>query len=168
MHVLPSRCHVSVPFDPASPLRKERMVRTVPRGRGSSLAAITADFCNNIGTLLPRANATACPQLAKADFVSSSHRLAWTLLGANLATAFEGRTEQAEVGGPEFDHVGAVGLGAEDRDGSCLRSSGPAYRALVRDASNVPVEPGNEPPPPGVVCVRGFARQPPIPDRAPS
>jgi hypothetical protein len=41
---------VSVPFDPASPLRKERMVRTVPRDRGSSLAAITADFCNTIGT----------------------------------------------------------------------------------------------------------------------
>jgi hypothetical protein len=39
---------------------------------------------------------------------------------------------------------------------------------LVRDASNVPVEPGNDLPPPGVVCVRGFARQPPIPDRAPS
>jgi hypothetical protein len=35
-------------------------------------------FCNNIGTLLPRANAAACPQLAKADFASSSHRLAWT------------------------------------------------------------------------------------------
>jgi hypothetical protein len=39
-----------VPFDPASPLRKERMVRTVPRDRGSSLASITADFCNTIGT----------------------------------------------------------------------------------------------------------------------
>jgi hypothetical protein len=39
---------VSVPFDPASPLRKERMVRTVPRDRGSSLASITADFCNTI------------------------------------------------------------------------------------------------------------------------
>jgi hypothetical protein len=37
-----------VPFDPASPLRKERMVRTVPRDRGSSLASITADFCNTI------------------------------------------------------------------------------------------------------------------------
>src|SRR5258708_36929637 len=48
MHVLPSRCHVSVPFDPASPLRKERMVRVVPRDRGRSLAAIIADFCNNI------------------------------------------------------------------------------------------------------------------------
>ena len=48
MHVLRSRCHVSVPFDPASPLRKERMVRTLPSDRGSSLAAITADFCNKI------------------------------------------------------------------------------------------------------------------------
>jgi hypothetical protein len=37
-----------VPFDPASPLGKERMVRTVRRDPGSSLAAITADFCNNI------------------------------------------------------------------------------------------------------------------------
>ncbi len=46
---------------------------------------------------------------------------------------------------------------------SCLRSSGPAYGALVRDASNVPVEPGNDLPPPGVVYVRGFARQPPDP-----
>src|SRR6266536_4457961 len=50
MHVLRSRCHGSVPFDPASPLRKERMVRTVPRDRASSLAAKIADFCNNIGT----------------------------------------------------------------------------------------------------------------------
>jgi hypothetical protein len=48
MHVLRSRCHVPVPFDPASPLRKERMVRTVPRDRASSLAAKIADFCNNI------------------------------------------------------------------------------------------------------------------------
>src|SRR5947209_12255730 len=48
MHVLRSRCHGSVPFDPASPLRKERMVRTVPRGRASSLAATIADFCNKI------------------------------------------------------------------------------------------------------------------------
>ena len=31
------------------------------------------------------------------------------------------------------------------------------------DASNVPVEPGNDLPPPGVVYVRGFARQPPDP-----
>src|SRR6266511_1636789 len=46
---------------------------------------------------------------------------------------------------------------------SCLRSSGSAYGALVRDASNVPVEPGNDLPPPGVVCVRGLARQPPDP-----
>jgi hypothetical protein len=41
---------VPVPFDPASPLRKERMVRTVPRHRASSLAAKIADFCNKIGT----------------------------------------------------------------------------------------------------------------------
>ena len=75
MHVLPSRCHVSVPSDPASPLGKERMVRTVRRDPGSSLAAITADFCNNIGTLLPRANPAACPQLAKADFASSSQHV---------------------------------------------------------------------------------------------
>ena len=34
---------------------------------------------------------------------------------------------------------------------------------LVRDALNVPVEPGNDLPPPSVVCVRGFARQPPDP-----
>jgi hypothetical protein len=44
-------------------------------------------------------------------------------------------------------------------------SPGPPYGALVRDASNVPVEPGNEPPSPGVVCVRGFARQPPDPQQ---
>src|SRR5262245_10630591 len=49
IHVLRSRCHGSVPFDPASPLRKERMVRTVPRHRTSSLAATIADFCNKIG-----------------------------------------------------------------------------------------------------------------------
>src|SRR5215510_820189 len=48
IHVLRSRCHGSVPFDPASPLRKERMVRTVPRHRTSSLAATIADFCNKI------------------------------------------------------------------------------------------------------------------------
>jgi hypothetical protein len=33
------------------------------------------------GTLLPRAKAVSCPQLAKADFASSSRRLVWTLLG---------------------------------------------------------------------------------------
>jgi hypothetical protein len=32
-------------------------------------------FCNTIGTLLPRANAAACPQLAKADFASSSQHV---------------------------------------------------------------------------------------------
>src|SRR5919204_5821010 len=46
MLVLRSRCQMSVPFDP--PLRKERMVRTVPKSPGSSLAAVIADFCNNI------------------------------------------------------------------------------------------------------------------------
>src|SRR5262245_66057139 len=50
MHVLRSRCHGSVPFDPASPLGKERMVRAVPRDRAGSLAATIADFCNKIGT----------------------------------------------------------------------------------------------------------------------
>src|SRR5262249_53863712 len=48
MHVLRSRCHGSVPFDPASPLGKERMVRAVPRDRAGSLAAKTADFCKKI------------------------------------------------------------------------------------------------------------------------
>src|SRR5262249_42126216 len=48
MHVLRSRCHGSVPFDPASPLGKERMVRAVPRDRAGSLAATIADFCNKI------------------------------------------------------------------------------------------------------------------------
>src|SRR6266511_3779837 len=43
---------------------------------------------------------------------------------------------------------------------SCLRSSGPAYGALVSDASNVPVEPGNDLPPPGVVYVRGSPASP--------
>jgi hypothetical protein len=43
--------------------------------RGGSLAAIIADFCNKIGTLLPRANAAAYPQLAKADFASSSQHV---------------------------------------------------------------------------------------------
>jgi len=33
----------------------------------------------------------------------------------------------------------------------------------VLDALTVPVEPGNDLPPPSVVCVRGFARQPPDP-----
>jgi hypothetical protein len=33
------------------------------------------DFRNKIGTLLPRANAAACPQLAKADFASLSRRV---------------------------------------------------------------------------------------------
>jgi hypothetical protein len=42
---------------------------------------------------------------------------------------------------------------------------GPAYGAVC-DASNVPLEPGNELTLLSVVCVRGFARQPPIPDRA--
>ena len=50
MHVLRSRCHVSVPFDQRHRSAKERMVRTLPRDRGSSLAAIIAAFCNNIGT----------------------------------------------------------------------------------------------------------------------
>src|SRR5262249_41824168 len=50
MHVLRSRFHGSVPFDPASPLGKERMVRAVPRDRAGSLAATIADFCNKIGT----------------------------------------------------------------------------------------------------------------------
>jgi hypothetical protein len=37
-----------------------------------------SDFCNTIGTLLSRADAAACPQLAKADFASSSqHRGGW-------------------------------------------------------------------------------------------
>ena len=36
--------------------------------------------CLLLGTLLPKANSAARPQLAKADFASSSHRLAWTLL----------------------------------------------------------------------------------------
>jgi hypothetical protein len=31
-------------------LIKGRMVRTVPRSRGSGLAALIADFCNKIGT----------------------------------------------------------------------------------------------------------------------
>src|SRR6516164_4273811 len=48
MHVLRSRCHVSVPFDQRHRSAKERMVRTLPRDRGSSLAAIIAAFCNNI------------------------------------------------------------------------------------------------------------------------
>jgi hypothetical protein len=34
-----------------------------------------SDFCNTIGTLLPRANAAASPQLAKADFASSSQHV---------------------------------------------------------------------------------------------
>ena len=34
----------------ASLLIKGRMVRTVPRSRGSGLAALIADFCNKIGT----------------------------------------------------------------------------------------------------------------------
>ena len=63
MHVLPSRCHVSVPFDPASPLRKERMVRTVARDRGSSLAAITADFCKHN---LPKADSHTLQQKSTA------------------------------------------------------------------------------------------------------
>src|SRR6266576_1027001 len=38
------------------------------------------------------------------------------------------------------------------------RAAGPAYRGSMRE-----VEPGNDLPAPRVVCVRGFARQPPDP-----
>src|SRR5262249_12290930 len=65
MHVLRSRCHGSVPFDPASPLGKERMVRAVPRDRAGSLAATIADFCNKICHLLPWAD--ALPQKTDPD-----------------------------------------------------------------------------------------------------
>jgi hypothetical protein len=58
---------VSVPCDAASPLLKERMVRTVPRNRGSGLAALIADFCNKIGTLPPNARTLLHPQLAIGD-----------------------------------------------------------------------------------------------------
>src|SRR5262249_51564922 len=61
IHVLRSRCHGSVPFDPASPLGKERMVRAVPRDRAGSLAATIADFCNKICHLLPGADAANYP-----------------------------------------------------------------------------------------------------------
>src|SRR5215216_1156307 len=45
--VVNTRCQW--PFDAASPLSRERMVRTVSRIGGSSLGAIIADFCNKIG-----------------------------------------------------------------------------------------------------------------------
>src|SRR5215216_2669266 len=44
--VVNTRCQW--PFDAASPLSRERMVRTVSRIGGSSLGAIIADFCNKI------------------------------------------------------------------------------------------------------------------------
>src|SRR5262249_60913323 len=69
IHVLRSRCHGSVPFDPASPLRKERMVRTVPRHRTSSLAATIADFCNKICH-----KQTNAPQHGLAYSITSSAR----------------------------------------------------------------------------------------------
>ena len=50
MHVLRTQCQVSVPFDAVLPLPQERMVRTVPRNGGSSVAVTIADFCNKIGT----------------------------------------------------------------------------------------------------------------------
>src|SRR5262245_33885894 len=87
MHVLRSRCHGSVPFDPASPLGKERMVRAVPRDRAGSLAATIADFCNKIGTKRTFETPAVCPLLGgKADFtgpVSSTnvYRLALRTFG---------------------------------------------------------------------------------------
>ena len=51
----------------ASLLIKGRMVRTVPRSRGSGLAALIADFCNKICTTRTRADPVACPLTAKAD-----------------------------------------------------------------------------------------------------
>ena len=67
MHVLRSRCHVSVPFDQRHRSAKERMVRTLPRDRGSSLAAIIAAFCNNICQKRTHALQHCCRYERRAD-----------------------------------------------------------------------------------------------------
>jgi hypothetical protein len=56
---------------------------------------VQKDFCNNIGTLLPRANAAACPQLAKADFASSSRRVREGQRIAELEAEIASRQRQA-------------------------------------------------------------------------
>jgi hypothetical protein len=48
-----------------------------------------------IGTLLPRANAAACPQLAKADFASSSQHVREGQCIAALNAAIETLQRQA-------------------------------------------------------------------------
>src|SRR5262245_8611969 len=83
MLVLRSRCQMSVPFDP--PLRKERMVRTVPRSPGSSLAAICWHF------LGPREKSDLSPQKwAKADIDDSG---GWTALRKVVASGWIRRAD---------------------------------------------------------------------------
>jgi hypothetical protein len=59
------------------------------------------DFCNTIGTLLPRANAAACPQLAKADLASSSQHVREGQRNAELEAEFEALQRQAPALGEE-------------------------------------------------------------------
>jgi hypothetical protein len=55
-------------------VRKERIMRTVPRDRGTSLAAITADFCNSIGTSRTSADVRLeSAKRSKADVEQTSH-----------------------------------------------------------------------------------------------
>jgi len=42
-------------------------MKVMLRPADGTLFPLLADFCNKIGTLLPSANAAACPQLADAD-----------------------------------------------------------------------------------------------------
>jgi hypothetical protein len=59
------------------------------------------DFCNTIGTLLPRANPAACPQLAKADFASSSQHVRKGQRIAELEAEIEELQRQASALGEE-------------------------------------------------------------------
>jgi hypothetical protein len=54
-----------------------------------------------IGTLLPRANPAACPQLAKADFASSSQHVREGQRIAELEAEFEALQRQALALGAE-------------------------------------------------------------------
>jgi hypothetical protein len=58
-----------------------------------------------VGTLLPRANPAACPQLAKADFASSSQHVREGQRIAALDAEFEALQRQALALGaePPFD-----------------------------------------------------------------
>jgi hypothetical protein len=71
----------------------------------------------NWHTLPPRANAAACPQLAKADFASSSQHVREGQSIAELEAEFEALQRQALALGtePTADFAPWVLLGGEDR-----------------------------------------------------